>query len=801
VSLLSAQTIAVNVGATPQIFVVPGTTVNIPVEANLTGAGSTNIASLSTGFAWNTLSGGFPFSSLVVGPTGWSFSSNTAGAAAGSVSLTTSNGAQLPATSTLATISFTPTTGTPGVQRGTRLFLAPTAAANAAAASILTLLRPRILDVCIADESDGKWGDINDDNAVNINDAQQIARFGIGLSLSAANLNGVLNRGDVNNDGLVNINDAQQAARFGIGLTTTTRVGTATFTAPAVATHNLTPSTTQSIAVGATLQITNTPRTAGAVDLTGCAGSTWNSSNPAVATVNASGLVSGVAGGSTTITSTSTVNGAVTAQLTVNVTGGATQLVVTQTPAGAVSGAAFTTQPVVEIRDATNALVSSATNQVTATLTSGTGAIIGTASVNAAGGVATFAGLRIDLAGAKTLTFSSTGLTSTTANFSVTAGALASITVALSPVSPLALNASTTASANGFDAAGNPLGAVASPVWSTNTVRVARVTSAGAVQGIGSGNASIIATSGAISGQTALTVNAAAANFAITMENITDLTSMPTVQAAFTAAANKWATVIRGDAPGYNGGALDVASCSGVPGKVSPTSIDDIYIYVTIAPIDGAGGTLGSAGPCYIVGSGAAAMPIIGRMTFDVVDIGNLTTEQLNAVILHEMGHVLGIGTLWQTKGLASGQAPTDPNPMFTGINGKWAFDNLGTGYVGGSVPIENCTGIPGCGAGTINGHWRELIIPRELMTGYIQSAGVAMPLSMVTGAALIDMNYVADVSMTDLYSAPFLRTFMPSVGELVPIREAPMPPPINVDATGRRIAPARADSASVRRH
>ncbi|HKA58466.1 MAG TPA: Ig-like domain-containing protein, partial [Gemmatimonadales bacterium] len=71
----------------------------------------------------------------------------------------------------------------------------------------------------------------------------------------------------------------------------------------AVATVSVTPATA-TVDVGATVQLTATPRDANGNPLTGRA-VTWTSSDPAIATVSATGLVSGVAGGPVTITATS----------------------------------------------------------------------------------------------------------------------------------------------------------------------------------------------------------------------------------------------------------------------------------------------------------------------------------------------------------------------------------------------------------------------------------------------------------------------------------------------------------------
>jgi hypothetical protein len=90
-------------------------------------------------------------------------------------------------------------------------------------------------------------------------------------------------------------------------------------------------------------------------------------------------------------------------------------------PAGAESGVAFLTQPVVELRDASNALVTGATAAVTAWIASGTGALTGTTTVNTVNGVATFTDLKIAGSGNHTLDFTATGLTSAvSAPFAVT---------------------------------------------------------------------------------------------------------------------------------------------------------------------------------------------------------------------------------------------------------------------------------------------------------------------------------------------------------------------------------------------
>lgn len=84
--------------------------------------------------------------------------------------------------------------------------------------------------------------------------------------------------------------------------------------------------------------------------------------------------------------------------------------IVTQ-PAGAINGIAFTTQPTVEVEEASGVRVATATHTVTASVASGTGTLGGTTSVAAVAGVATFTNLAFVGTGDATLAFSTTGLT------------------------------------------------------------------------------------------------------------------------------------------------------------------------------------------------------------------------------------------------------------------------------------------------------------------------------------------------------------------------------------------------------
>src|SRR5678816_4549388 len=150
----------------------------------------------------------------------------------------------------------------------------------------------------------------------------------------------------------------------------------------------------------------------------------------------------------------------------------------------------------------------------------------------------------------------------------------------------------------------------------------------------------------------------------------------PTQKNAFKAAANRWSKVIIGDVPSVM-----------VGGEV----IDDLLIEAQGVSIDGPGRILGQAGPTNLRPASAGAnafLPAKGIMSFDTADLAQMQADgTLLDVITHEMGHVIGIGTIWSHKGLLAGANTS--NPRFIGTNAKREYGILkGTGPV--AVPVEN---------------------------------------------------------------------------------------------------------------
>lgn len=211
----------------------------------------------------------------------------------------------------------------------------------------------------------------------------------------------------------------------------------------------------------------------------------------------------------------------------------------------------------------------------------------------------------------------------------------------------------------------------------------------------------------------------------------------------FVQAAARWSQIITGDLP-------DVP----YRGRV----VDDLEITATAPFIDGPYGVLGQAGPDAMRQTGTR-LPYLGSMEFDSADVAMMERDGTFAdVILHEMGHVLGLGTLWTMKNLLVGENSGDP--QYVGAGALREYRQLSGNPTAAGVPVEN-TG----GEGTAGAHWRESVFGTELMTGYAEPAGVAMPISRITVGALEDLGYSVNYAAADPYSIPQGLRARPTAG------------------------------------
>jgi hypothetical protein len=199
----------------------------------------------------------------------------------------------------------------------------------------------------------------------------------------------------------------------------------------------------------------------------------------------------------------------------------------------------------------------------------------------------------------------------------------------------------------------------------------------------------------------------------------------PSQQAIFSTAANTWMNLLPEYQPGITIPSLNI-NASGVP-------------------IDGPGGILGQAGPTATTGQGGFILSTAGIMRFDSADLANMEAGGiLLDVIIHEMAHVMGLGTLWVPNGVY-----VTNSGRFTGASAVNAYQTEWD-PAASWVPVEL-----GGGPGTANAHWDELtsvtyLIPgphfgktltRELMTGFLHPGSF---ISGTTVGSFVDIGYLS---------------------------------------------------------
>ncbi|TMJ18810.1 MAG: hypothetical protein E6G92_02975 [Alphaproteobacteria bacterium] len=190
----------------------------------------------------------------------------------------------------------------------------------------------------------------------------------------------------------------------------------------------------------------------------------------------------------------------------------------------------------------------------------------------------------------------------------------------------------------------------------------------------------------------------------------------------FVTAADRLTDLIVGEIPNVT-----------VKGKGGSTVVDDIYITAELGPIDGAGGILGQAGPTAVRTS--SSLPATAQMQFDIVDVNNMGLAVFTEVVLHEMSHSLGFGSIWSRLGLVT-------NGLFTGSHALQEY--LDMGGSGSGIPVEQDGG-----SGTAGSHWDEETFGNELMTGYINNGENYF--TAMSEAQFADLGYVINPNYTAL--------------------------------------------------
>ena len=194
--------------------------------------------------------------------------------------------------------------------------------------------------------------------------------------------------------------------------------------------------------------------------------------------------------------------------------------------------------------------------------------------------------------------------------------------------------------------------------------------------------------------------------------------------------AARWMSVIQDDLPDYESDQGRSIWCGGRSIEVpAGERIDDLRIYVAaLEPSDFA---FGRGGPNVLRES---RLPVIGCIELK-------PTGKMLGLGLHEIGHVLGFGTIWSGLGFLQDLSWNDPSAdtHFNGPQAIAAFDDAGGGsYTGEKVPVQKMDG----------GHWRSGVLWEELM-----AAGAGRALSAITVQSLADLGYGVDVTQADPYT------------------------------------------------
>ena len=181
-------------------------------------------------------------------------------------------------------------------------------------------------------------------------------------------------------------------------------------------------------------------------------------------------------------------------------------------------------------------------------------------------------------------------------------------------------------------------------------------------------------------------------------------------------------------------------------------TIDDLRIFVDDRRFEG--NITGRGGP-FVYSDGT--LPFVGHMAIDREKLVRLdkegsfyaygdslaATHFFYSTALHEIGHILGIGTLWHHSFAKVTAVVEGDDNYFPGPLSIKAFDaNGGLHYTqGGKVPLQQ-GGL----------HWEPSIFLNELMSVKYSVGFVYWddPISLVTIQALADLGYTVDISQAD---------------------------------------------------
>lgn len=343
----------------------------------------------------------------------------------------------------------------------------------------------------------------------------------------------------------------------------------------------------------------------------------WFTNNASVATVNASGLVTGQTPGNAIITATSEGKSATS---TVTVTAPAPNVVVLA-PAQALVQEGATTQLTAQVLDNLGRVMPNASVEYASANT-------GVATVNASG-------LVTGVAPGKTTITGSSGGKNGTAEVTVTPIPVASVSV--TPANPtITLGRTINLTAQALAANGQPL-AGRTVVWSSSAPNIATVSSTGVVGGVGVGSAVIFASIDGVLGHTTVTV------VPVPVASVT--VSPPTANVAIGSTTQLTATLRDASGTTLSGRVISWSSSQTTIATVSPTGV--------VTGVSGGTATItamseGRTGTATVNVAASGVRTVTVTPSTATIDV--LGTVSLTATVRDPSGAIITAPVTWSTS-------------------------------------------------------------------------------------------------------------------------------------------------------
>ena len=211
------------------------------------------------------------------------------------------------------------------------------------------------------------------------------------------------------------------------------------------------------------------------------------------------------------------------------------------------------------------------------------------------------------------------------------------------------------------------------------------------------------------------------------------------------AQANHWARVVQGSDLEDIEWEPGIVRCGGLEHDFQKDVLDDLLLMVATVDLDN--GPRAGLALTFCGYRESSKLPMIAALK---LDIDRLPQGDVNEMILHGLGHLLGISTYsWETLDLLRNPAHHTPgaDAHFVGPRAIAAFVSAGgANYQGARVPVENDPTY-----GTVDSHWRESVFGNELMTSHL-AAGTDY-LSAITIQSLADIGYTVNLEEADRFT------------------------------------------------